>query len=234
MKPLPYNDDWIKANCDKAHSYRQLAEDHNSLFGTNFTREQMKNHVGGILKIRMNHYFYTEEMVDWIAENFPKTGTAEDKAKAFNKRFGTDRTGADIKEKARRMGVTLSPEALADYKRKSAEHIALHNTTIKAKPIGYVGRPSNGYLMVKTKQGWISQARYEYAKAYGKIPKGCVVIYLDGDNTNANPDNLMAIPQGWQAVMTANKFWSEHPKITYSGIVWCKLYELLKQQERSK
>ena len=228
MKPLPFNDDWIKANNHKFDSYRQLAEGHNKVFRTNFTRQQMKNHASLILGIKMEGYHWTKEQEEWIKTEFPKVGTAQEKTDAFNKHFGTKRKPQSIKEKAHRLGACLSEEAVAEYKRKSAEGIVHYNTTVRAKPIGYVGRLANGYPMVKTENGWVSQARYEYLKTHDEIPKGYVVVFLDGNKKNVSQKNLIAIPQSWQMIMSINNFWSEHPAITRTGITWCNLYELLK------
>lgn len=230
MRKLPFNDEWLTDNHYRYKSYAELAKAHNELFGTCFSRVQMKNHAGLILGIRMDKYWYTEEMKAWIKAEYPKPGTSDEKARRFNKAFGTHRDGHSIKEMARKLGVALGEDALADYKRKSTDTLIRYNTEIKAKPIGYVGRPANGYPMVKTADGWMYQARYEYMRHHDEIPSGEVIIFLDGNVMNVSKENLMAIPQKWQAVMTANKFWSEHPMITRSGLVWCELAGLLKQQ----
>ena len=232
MRKLPFNDEWLLANCHRYKSYSELAKAHNEAFGTCFSRMQTKNHAGLILGIRMSKYWYTDEMKEWIRREYPKPGSSDEKAERFNKAFGTHRDGHSIKEMARKLGVALGEEALAEYKRKSADMLIRHNTEIKAKPIGYVGRLSNGYPMVKTENGWVSQARYEYLKSHDEIPSRNVVIFLDGNVNNVSEGNLMAIPQKWQALMTANKFWSEHPMITRSGIVWCELFTALKTERR--
>lgn len=230
MRKLPFNDDWLMSNHHRYKSYAELAKAHNELFGTCFSRMQMKNHAGLILGIRMDGYWLTDEMKEWIVREYPKSGTSDEKAEKFNKAFGTHRDGHSIREMARNLGVALGDEALAEYKQKSADTLIRYNTEVKAKPIGYVGRPSNGYPMVKTENGWISQARHEYLKSHDEIPSGNVIIFLDGNVQNVDADNLMAIPQKWQAIMTANKFWSEHPMITKSGIVWCELLTALKAE----
>lgn len=231
MRKLPFNDDWIIENHSKFKSYRELAEEHNLLFGTDFSRAQMKNHAGLILKVRMSDYWYTEEQKAWIRSEYSKAGSTESKVKAFNEKFGTDRKEHSLREMARRMGVMLSDDALDDYRRRTTDSLIRFNKTVRAKPIGYVGRPANGYLMVKTENGWVSQGRYEYEKQCGEIPKGHVVVFLDGDNRNVNGENLMAIPQSWQALMTAKRFWSEEPNITKTGVLWCRLYLALQEAE---
>lgn len=234
MRKLPFNDEWLMDNHRHYKSYAELAKAHNELFGTCFSRMQMKNHASLMLGIRMDGYWYTDEMKAWIVREYPKPGTSAEKAEKFNKAFGTHREGQSIKEMARLLGVALGDEALAEYKQKSADTLIRYNTEVKAKPIGYVGRPSNGYPMVKTENGWMSQARHEYLKSHDEIPSGNVVIFLDGNVDNVSKDNLMAIPQKWQAIMTANKFWSEHPMITRSGIVWCELLTALKAERGVK
>lgn len=229
MRKLPYNDEWILEHSHQYRSYRELAEAHNRLFNTDFSRAQMKNHANLILGIRMDSYWYTNEMKDWIRKEYPKEGSSDEKARKFNEIFGTTRSGHSIREMARRLGVSLSEDALQDYKKKSKEHICNYNRTVRAKPIGYVGRPSNGYPMVKTENGWISQARYEYLQNHEGIRNGDVIIFLDGNVHNVGENNLMAIPQKWQALMTFNKFWSKHPKITETGIKWCELKDVLER-----
>lgn len=233
MRKLNYNDDWIIANYKNFASYSQLAEEHNKAFNTDFTRQQMKNHAGLILKIRMDAYWYTEEMEEWICINYPKVGTSEEKAKQFNSIFGTNRSGQSLKEKARSLGVQLSDEAMIEYKKKSSEHISDYNKTIRSKPIGYIGRPSNGYPMIKIESGkWMLQSRYEYTKHHGPIPKGNAVIFLDGNVYNIAPDNLMSIPIEYQAIITANKLWSKHPEINKTSILYAQLIsELRKHKE---
>ena len=226
MRKLPFNDEWILQNYHKFASYRELAEEHNKLFSTRFSRMQMKNHAGLILGARYDRYWYTAEMEEWIRREYPKPGTAAEKAKSFNETFGTKRSGQCIKEKARSMGVSLSEGGQADYKNKSGEFLSHYNKTVRAYPVGTVGRPSNGYPMIKTSEGWMLQSRYEYMRQHGEILPEHVVIYLNGDANNASKANLMSIPRKCQAIMTANKFWSEEPELTRTGAMWSELYSV--------
>ena len=129
------------------------------------------------------------------------------------------------------MGVSLSHAGQQEYKRRSAAHIVGYNTTVRAKPAGYVGRISNGYPQVKNEHGeWVPQGRYEYAKQNGMIPKGRVVIFLDGDNSNVSRENLAAIPRGHQGLMTVHGFWSKEPELTRAGVLWVDLYSRIKRK----
>lgn len=60
-------------------------------------------------------------------------------------------------------------------------------------PEGAVIQEKNGYIKVKTKQGWISQGRLHYQQANGTLEKEQRVFHIDGDRTNNDTDNLVAI-----------------------------------------
>lgn len=74
-----------------------------------------------------------------------------------------------------------------------------HNTL----PIGTEKMLADGYIWVKVdnvprakKQvNWKQKHRMIWEEAHGPIPKGHVVIFLDGDRTNTVLDNLAMIPQ---------------------------------------
>lgn len=234
MRGLPFNDEWILENASNLKNYRELAEEHNKLFGTSFSRMQMKNHAGLILGVKMNKYWYTEDQKQWIIENYPKPGTADDKAKEFNSIFCTKRSGQTIKEMARLLGVSLSEEGMAEYKKKSKEHIVNYNRTERSTPIGEFGRPTGGgYICRKMEDGsWMLRHRYEYEKHHGEIKKGNVVIFLDGNKENFNPQNLAQVPLSYQGMMTAHKLWSIDPDITRTSIRWCDLYSVMLRKER--
>lgn len=65
---------------------------------------------------------------------------------------------------------------------------------------------------------------------YGDKPDGYILVHLDNDVTNNSVNNIRAISRSVNARMTANKFWSEDPDITKSGILCCELEELLKEE----
>jgi hypothetical protein len=64
---------------------------------------------------------------------------------------------------------------------------------VRAYPEGSVIQEKTGYIKVKTKQGWISQGRLHYQQANGSLDRNQRVYHIDGDRTNNDAENLVAI-----------------------------------------
>lgn len=69
-------------------------------------------------------------------------------------------------------------------------------------PVG-TRKLKSGYIFVKTghPKEWKLEHRMIWEKRYGKVPKGCVLIFKDGNCLNTNLDNLMLISRRELAVM---------------------------------
>ena len=69
-------------------------------------------------------------------------------------------------------------------------------------PVG-TRKLKDGYIFVKTghPKEWKLEHRMIWEKRYGKVPKGCVLIFKDGNCLNTNLDNLMLISRRELAVM---------------------------------
>lgn len=65
----------------------------------------------------------------------------------------------------------------------------------KPLPPGSEMSHGDGLIFIKTESGeWTYKQRYIYEKYYNvKLPKDVMVIFLDGDRTNYDIDNLMAV-----------------------------------------
>ena len=74
--------------------------------------------------------------------------------------------------------------------------------------------------------------RWVWEQAHGPIPAGHVLVFLDGDKTNCNLDNLMVLPRGIHARMCQRHLYDDDPEKTKSGILVAKL--LSKRYSRKK
>lgn len=63
------------------------------------------------------------------------------------------------------------------------------------KPIGSETVKDDGMVLVKigNPSKWVYKQRYIYEKHFGEIPKGYMVVFLDGDRNNYDINNLMAV-----------------------------------------
>ena len=61
-------------------------------------------------------------------------------------------------------------------------------------PVGTVLRYRNGCAFVKGKDGkWVRQSRLVYSLQFGELQEGQRVFHKDGDRTNDEAENLVAI-----------------------------------------
>jgi len=91
------------------------------------------------------------------------------------------------------------------------------NTPLNTRPVGSERIDSkDGYILIKVAEPnkWVHKHRYIYEQEYGKLSKGEVVIFLDGDKTNLDIKNLKKITQKQLAVMCHQGLFSENPEIT--------------------
>lgn len=79
--------------------------------------------------------------------------------------------------------------------------------------VGDTRKTKDGYIQVKVKAGHqeIPNENYRFAHHlvyeahHGPIPEGCNVVFADGDRTNLDPDNLVAVPRSvWGKVRQMN------------------------------
>lgn len=170
------------------------------------------------------NYAYTKEQDDWLRENWATYGS--DAVQMFNERFGQQRTYQMIRSHCQRvLKVHLNKDALSKKRRQNAKRYV---------PIGTTVKDSGGYWSIKVadeygkrNSNWVLLHHYNYIKAYGEIPKGAVVIFLDGNADNCNAENLKAIPQSMNALLMKKGLRTADKTLTETGIEWCRLYKLL-------
>lgn len=216
MNKVLYDDNWILANWENYRNWNSLCNEYNKLFNTEIKYSTFKAHCNVGLKL---NFHYSKEEDAWLIENYPKLGRVKC-AEQFNKKFCTNRTAMGIRIHCEKMGLRVSDER---KRQRAIENTGrLHDT-------GTIVEKSHGILFIKKEDGtWTQLSRHLVEE---DIPKDCIVIFLDGNKRNLSQDNLAIIPRNHSAIMTKNKFWSEQPEITKTGIIWCELYQELKKQK---
>lgn len=85
-------------------------------------------------------------------------------------------------------------------------------------PVGTERVGKDGYIVVKvrehpavpmSKDNWEQKHRYIYAQVHGEVPKGCVVMFADGDMRNFDPENLVAVPRRYMARLNSGPAWHD-------------------------
>lgn len=83
-------------------------------------------------------------------------------------------------------GIHLSPDS--EFKSDGSNRLANHPSWK-----GGVQMFKNDCAYLAKEGGRVRRPRQKYIDAHGSIPKGFVILHIDGDNKNDNLDNLKAI-----------------------------------------
>ena len=125
---------------------------------------------------------YSKELTQFIKNNCLKYNT-DKMVSLIYENFGKKMSTKTLRKYYYRHNLT--------YKRKYNRK----DKAIFAREIGFESPPDkNGLVRIKINdKQWKYKQRYIYEQYYGEIPEDYVVIFLDGDKTNYNIDNLYAV-----------------------------------------
>jgi hypothetical protein len=106
------------------------------------------------------------------------------------------------------------------------------------RPVGTEIVDSYGYVKVKIRnpRTWKFKHRLIWEKAHGKVPRGHVILFADGNKLNVRLDNLLLISRKELAVMNRLGLISAHKDLTKIGksIADIKLLIAERKQEAKK
>lgn len=89
------------------------------------------------------------------------------------------------------------------------------NRPVNAKPVGTERISKDGYIEVKVAEPkkWMTKHRHIWEQYHGKtVPRGHIVIFMDGDNRNFAIENLKAIPRSINGVMSKKGYHELEPE----------------------
>lgn len=172
-------------------------------------------------KIRLLRRLYPSNLTKDIAHHFDASPKAvahmafrcgirkNPEIRALNGKAGQFQKGHAPFNKGKKWDEFMSEEG----KRNSAR------TQFKSAHIPFNLRPDyseriniDGYIEIKLPghKKWALKHRWVWEQAYGRIPKGCQIHFIDGDRTNCDISNLEMITHAENA--RRNSFWNNYPK----------------------
>ena len=173
---------------------------------------------------------YTKEQDEWLKEHINDCKWDE-LTKRFADHFGITRTKTALKRHcwgqlnliSNRTGCFQKGHETHNAKAKGTEHW------------------ENGYLWVKVddkkcenrdkktvRANWKPKHIIVWEEAYGSVPKNAQIVFLDGDKTNFDLNNLYCVDTKVMAVMNRNKWFTDKRENTLTAIKWCELYFAMK------
>jgi hypothetical protein len=156
----------------------------------------------------------------------------------FNRRFGLDFVTSRIASTVKRLGLQngrdcrFRPGMVPHNKGKKGQCSAgCEKTWFKPgqrphtwQPPGTERVTRDGYISVRIRntrgpphKNWKAKHRIIWEKARGKIPRGHVVIFADGDKRNFALDNLLLVSRKELAVMNKLRLITSDPELTRTG-----------------
>lgn len=184
--------------------------------------------------MRNNYQLYSEEMKEWLRNNISDTrySSYQELAIAFNIMFGTHVSGSKLSDLCgKRMKLSRGFNSTS-YKKGHQLHLL---------PIGTIRKCSNGCTYIKVKDNesvqyrgyaepfWVPIQKYIYEQAYGKIPEGTMVIFLDCNRDNLALDNLKVIDRQTSVYLAKRLLYSKDAEITKTGILCYELQNKIKE-----
>ncbi len=157
----------------------------------------------------------TNEQIEYL-KTIVKGKNIKEIAELLNDKFNTQFSKSHIAYKKNKYNIRSGP--IATFEKG---HIPL-----RYKPIGHE-RVKNGHIYIKIAEPsvYISKQRYIYEKAYGKIPKGYVVIFKDRNKRNFDLENLMLVSQSEFLIMNDNHLYKENAELTEVGTLIAKIID---------
>lgn len=227
---------WIKENFKNYKSYTQFTHDFNKAFGlsksTSAVQQLLTKKLKTYLMTDRKVTFYTPKEEEWLIYNYKNFETYEKLTNAMNELFKKNRSVSSVREKCtKRLKLKGIKNPTAYKKGNKKEQL----------PIGTIRKGGNGSTYIKvldsaysyqsgyTEPYWMPIQKKIYQDHYGEVPRGKMVIFLDGNNNNLNINNLYCIDRKISATLATNGWYTGNIKLTLTAIKWCELYYATKE-----
>lgn len=226
-RPSVYDEhkDWI---LEHMHDYYNLTELMNALntnFGLSCNRNTLKSWFVrrfGMTTIYGTHEF-SEEELEIIIKYYPNNGSIKT-AEIMNELFHTNRTPGSIRQLANKRGIKVNEETLKAISSNNGKHTKPRKGAGTIRIEQRKDKKGVIYRMKSADGRWRTAGIVIWEEENGPIPEGYKLIYLDGDNSNYQLNNLYLVDLKTQYQVIRNKAYkSGNPEITKSLI---KYYEL--------
>lgn len=249
-------DNFLRKNADGIRT-KEITEILNSKFGTSFSCEQIKQYKNrhgiknglqhvGISKEKL----FSDEIKKFIESNVVGTGTKE-LAELVNNEFGTSYTYEQMKSyKARyklksgidstfKKGNVPFNKGLKGYCAEGCQKgwFKKGMKPMKHRPVGSERvKSKDGYTLVKVAEPrtWKLKHRVIWENHNGQVPKGYVVIFLDGDKTNFDINNLACVSRNELKILNKNGLIYDNAEATKTGIAIAKVIATKQKRKKKK
>lgn len=181
---------------------------------------------------------YTVEMVNFVKDNIAGV-SYKDMTDKFNVEFGTSISVTQMSSFLKRNNIKNGRDMTfrkghkthnkgkkgVYYKGCEKTWFQKGHTPKNHRPVGSERISKDGYIEVKVSEPnvWTQKHKLIYELHFGQVPKGNVVVFLDGNKRNLDIGNLKMISRAELARMNQSKLFYDDAELTKTGIVVAKL-----------
>lgn len=178
---------------------------------------------------------YTKEQHDFIVEHY-KGRTTKELTDLFNTQFKVALPPRKIKGYKNRFklwsgvvtqfghGQVSGRFAKGSHPSPATEFKKGH-APVNHRPVGSERINIYGYIEIKIAEPniWRQKQQVVWESINGPIPKGMVILVLDGDKTNVAIENLTMISRAEVLILNRNVLLHKDPELTKTGIMIAKI-----------
>lgn len=191
---------------------------------------------------------YSKEEKEWLNANIPGKHSSEI-LDGFKNKFGFELTKIQLKNYKSNNKIFSGfkgSEGIAPpnkgkklpkeiYEKRKKTMFKKGRKPHNHKPIGSKRINKDGYSEIKIKEPnkWELEHRLIWKKHKGKIPKRHLVIFLDGDKSHLDIDNLALIDQKINLTLNKNNLRFESKELTESGVALAKIINKTKELKKN-
>lgn len=228
----------------------------NATFGTDFTEGQLHTYKSryklksgtkcgmpiGTSKV------YPENIRSFIENNCTGVGP-KDMAKLLNRTFGTNYKSTQIKayygnhNVDSRVNGQFEKGHIPPNKGRKGYHslgsekgwFQKGHDPANHKSVGSERIDTDGYTLIKTKEPNVYTPKHKviWEEKNGKVPKGHVITFLDGDKGNITLENLALITMAESLELTRSKLRSSNAEFTKTGILIVKVKTVRSKRKKN-
>lgn len=192
---------------------------------------------------------YTDDIIDFLREIAPGK-TYKEIVEIFNKKYNLDMTIDKLSSLLSRKKINTGTLGYfkkyhIPWNKGKKGYIGANRTSFKKgnipfnwKPVGSERVDKDGYTLVKIAEPkkWALKHRIIWEEQHKKkIPKDSVIIFVDGDKSNLNIDNLLCVTRDELKVLNKCRLISSVPELTKVGLniakIKIKLAEIRKKKK---
>lgn len=172
---------------------------------------------------------FTPEQIKFIRDGIAELPTRR-LAEAYTKRFCEPLGQTELRRVMKQNGIENPRKEYSQlpigYERYSPYYDCM---VVKVDDVSVSGVKKEDYAKHR-QNNWKLKQNLVWENATGKkLPWRHIVVFLDGDRMNYDPDNLYAVPLNLAGTIERMKMHSENAEIYKTSLIWGELYFQLKK-----